>query len=123
MLHGDRCGFVPDLPFGKWQAANRKITGDLSDDVLIAIDLEVGPVDLSGIGGKVGVRQAKEAASPKAGKNVPARDHATGCIVETRMTSSHWKSLCLSHSSKLSVKGLAAGLLDLATVICHAPSL
>ena len=76
--------FVPDLPFGKWQAANRKITGDLPDDVLIAVDLEVGPVDLSGIGGKFGVRQAKEAAGPKAGENVPARDHAvTGVIVET----------------------------------------
>ncbi len=41
---------VPDLPFGNWQALNRKITGDLSNDVLIAVDLEVGPVDLGGIG-------------------------------------------------------------------------
>jgi hypothetical protein len=76
--------FVPDLPFREWQAANRKITGDLSDDVLIAVDLEVSPVYLCGIGRKVGVRQAKEAASPKAGEHVPTRDHAvTGVIVGT----------------------------------------
>ena len=76
--------FVPDLPFGNWQALNRKITGDLSNDVLIAVDLEVCPVDRSGIGGKISVLQAEEAAGPKAGENVPTRDRAvTGVVVET----------------------------------------
>jgi hypothetical protein len=76
--------FVPDLPFGIGQAMNRKITGDLPDNVIIAVDFEVGLVNVSGIGGKVGVRQTKEAASPEAGKNVPAGDHAiTGVVVET----------------------------------------
>jgi len=75
--------FVPDLPFGIGQAMNRKITGDLSDNVIIAVDFEVGLVDVCGIGGKVSVRQTKEAASPEAGKNVSTRDHAvTGVVVE-----------------------------------------
>ena len=75
---------LPDLPFGNRQAANRKITSDLSDDVLIAVDLEVCPVDRSGIGGKISVLQAEEAAGPKAGENVPTRDYAvTGVVVET----------------------------------------
>jgi hypothetical protein len=76
--------FVPDLPFRERQAANRKITGDLPDNVIIAVDCEVSLVDVCGIGGKVSVRQTKKAASPETGKNVSTRDHAvTGVVVET----------------------------------------
>jgi len=73
--------FFPDLAFGIGQAMNRKITGELPDNVIIAINFEVGLVNVCGIGRKIGVRQAEEAASPEAGENVPARDHTVTSIV------------------------------------------
>jgi hypothetical protein len=47
-----------DLLFRVGEPVDRKIMSDFSDNIVVAVRLKISQMDLRGIGGKVGMRQA-----------------------------------------------------------------